>query len=272
MESREQTGFSMNPRPATSNRHVAVQFGKLAAYFAFLLVLSYVVRVLFAQVDLEAWAGFKKVTDLINSTANVTAKRDDIIVAAYSLFLTLLGVIPVGWVYTVTKEEEGYDQSLVQTLIVLSLTVCGVMLMLQDSLARAFGFLGVVGAVRYRNTLRDPKDAVFVFVALGIGMGCGLGVYHVAGLLTLVLCVVFLVMWTLKTGQSSVVPFRSEKPAKEKKDKEKKDKSKKEKKKAKLDDLLANLSEETQQTVRNELNPEESEITARAPKPGGENR
>jgi hypothetical protein len=69
-----------------------------------------------------------------------------------------------------------------------------------------------------------------------------------------------------------VVPFRSEKPAKEKKDKEKKDKSKKEKNKAKLDDLLAQLSEETQQTVRNELNPEESEITARAPKPGGENR
>ncbi|HEU4390561.1 MAG TPA: DUF4956 domain-containing protein [Blastocatellia bacterium] len=230
-----------------SNRQVNLQIWKLAAYFSGLVLFSYVTRLVFTQFDLESWAGFKKFTDLINETANVTAKRDDLIVTAYSLLVTLLGVIPVCWVYTFTKEEEGYDQSLVQTLIVLALTVCGVMMMLQDSLARAFGFLGVVGAVRYRNTLKDPKDAVYVFVALGIGMGCGLRVYHVAALLSVVLCVVFLVMWKLGTGQAGAINLRLEKPAKEK-TKEKKNKGERD-----LDALLALLSDETRHAVKKEL-------------------
>lgn len=246
-------GFHVQTEDKPSNRQLSVQIWRLAAYFSGLLLFSYVTRLLFSQFNLDSLAGFKKFTDLINETANVTAKRDDVIVTAYSLGLTLLGVLPIGWVYTFTKEEEGYDPSLVQTLFVLGLTVCGVMMMLQDSLARAFGFLGVVGAVRYRNTLKDPKDAVYVFVALGIGMGCGLRVYHIAGLLSLVLCVVFLVMWKLGTGQSGQINLRAEAA------KEKPGKIKKHTEKRAFEALLSQLSDETRHAVKKELNKKRAE-------------
>jgi uncharacterized protein DUF4956 len=245
---------SMEPPEKNNQRRASVQIWKVAAYFVGLVIFSFAMKLIFAQVDLDSWTGFKKFTDLMNETANVTQKRDDLIVTGYSLALTLLGVIPLGWVYMITKEDEGYDQSLVQTLIVLAITVCGVMMMLQDSLARAFGFLGVVGAVRYRNTLKDPKDAVFVFVALGIGMGCGLRVYHVAASLSLVICIVFLVMWKLRTGQSRVVIDKGGAEKKEKKAKDKK------KKGEKLDAMLALLSDETRQAVQDELRVKRGEM------------
>ena len=260
----------MQTQDKPSARSVNAQFWKIAAYFSGLFLFSYLTKALFSLIDVENWAGFKKFTDLINETANVTAKRDDLIVTAYSLGLTLLGLIPVGWVYTVTKEEEGYDPSLVQTLIVLGMTVCGVMMMLQDSLARAFGFLGVVGAVRYRNTLKDPKDAVFVFVALGVGMGCGLRVYHVAALLSLVICIVFLVMWKMRTGQAGAARLAMEMSvAKEKKQKEKKNKNEKHKDEKhkdekhkdekRLDALLSQLTDETRHAVKKELKAKRAE-------------
>ena len=254
----------MQAQDATRKRPIAIQFLKLLVYFFVIFLVALLTRKFFASFDPDSWAGFKKFTDLIHSTANVTAKRDDLIITGYSLFLTLLGVVPIGWVYTITKEEEGYDPSLVQTLIVLALTVCGVMLMLQDSLARAFGFLGVVGAVRYRNTLRDPKDAVFVFVALGIGMGAGLGVYHVAGALSLVLCLVFLAMWVLRVGQDNplILPEKGGKG----KDKDKKDKKPKEGKEVKkINELLSLLSAETRQDVEAELAAKRLRVTESGP-------
>lgn len=252
----------MQAQDQTRKRPIAIEFAKVLGYFVIIWLVAFLTRKFFLSFDPDAWAGFKKFSELIHQTANVTAKRDDLIVTAYSLFLTLLGVLPIGWVYTITKEEDGYDSSLVQTLIVLSLTVCGVMLMLQDSLARAFGFLGVVGAVRYRNTLRDPKDAVFVFVALGIGMGAGLGVFHVTAALSLVLCLVFLAMWVLRVGQDHplIVP---EKGAKNKDKKDKKPKEGKEIKK--INELLALLSTETRQDVEAELAAKRLHITESGP-------
>lgn len=247
----------MEDQDKLSKRQANVQIWKLAAYFGGVVLLTYLSKRFLLQLDLESLSAFKKVTQLINETANVTHRQDDIIVTTYSLALTLLAVIPIGWVYMITKDEEGYDQSLVQTLIVLGLTVCGVMMMLQDSLARAFGFLGVVSAVRYRNTLKDPKDAVYVFVALGIGMGCGLGVYHIAAWLSLSLCIVFLVMWKLKTGQSRAVGAQDENSA----TRSKKHKEKKRHQEAYLDDVLALLSDETRQAVKAELLARRAETT-----------
>jgi hypothetical protein len=247
----------MEAQDKPSKRQANVQIWKLVAYFVVVVLFTYLSRRFFLQLDLESWSAFKKVTQLINETANVTQRRDDIIVTTYSLTLTLLGVIPVGWVYMITKDEEGYDQSLVQTLIVLGLTVCGVMMMLQDNLARAFGFLGVVSAVRYRNTLKDPKDAVYVFVALGIGMGCGLGVYHIAAWLSLYLCLVFLMMWKLKIGQSRAASVKNENSE----TKLKKNKSKKHDQGTDIDGVLALLSDETRQAVKDELLTRRAETT-----------
>jgi len=81
--------------------------------------------------------------------------------------------LPVAWLYTITRQKRGYNQSVVQTLILLPVVVAGVLVLVKFSLALAFSLAGIVAAVRFRNTLEDSKDAVYIFVVTGIGLAAG---------------------------------------------------------------------------------------------------
>src|SRR2546427_13243390 len=96
---------------------------------------------------------------------------------ATSTALAMIGalalVIPVARVYMLTKQRQGYDPSVVQTVILLPLAVAGIVAVVQNSLALAFSLAGLAAAVRFRNTLKDTKDAVYIFVAMGVGLAAG---------------------------------------------------------------------------------------------------
>src|SRR5207253_1628659 len=83
------------------------------------------------------------------------------------MLTALLLVLPVSWVYMLTKQRSGYDQSVVQTVIILPMTVAATVILVQNSLALAFTLAAIVAAVRFRNTLKDTKDAVYIFLAVG---------------------------------------------------------------------------------------------------------
>lgn len=182
-----------------------VRLWKLGAYFLLLALFAVLNIELFRELGKNSYfEGFSKIQELLSTSFDVIHQWDDVIVTLYSLLMAFIFVLPIGWVYILTKEEEGIDPAMAQTLVVLGLVVSGVMMLVQDNLARAFGLVGIVAAVRYRNTLRDAKDAVYVFLAIGVGMACGLKVYHVAVLLSLTICGVFILLWKFKIGRLGV--------------------------------------------------------------------
>jgi hypothetical protein len=89
-------------------------------------------------------------------------------VSAFALML------PVTWIYILTRRRKGFLQSVVQTLVILPIVVAGVVFMVKNSLALAFSLGGIVAAVSFRNTLRDTKDAVYIFLATGVGLAAGI--------------------------------------------------------------------------------------------------
>jgi hypothetical protein len=93
--------------------------------------------------------------------------------AAYGMVVAVLLAIPVAWVYTLTRQKRGYRQSVVQTLVILPAVVAAIVVMVKYSLALAFSLAGIVAAVRFRTTLEDSKDAVYIFLATGIGFAAG---------------------------------------------------------------------------------------------------
>lgn len=187
--------------PEAIGRFRESRFTKLAAYYVLIGVSLILTMQLFAELQQSfAFEEFIKLTELIAAELNVTAKIDEVLVTFLSLVAAFLFVIPVAWVYVITKQEEGYDQSVVQTIIVIALVVAGLMMVIQDSLARAFGLVGIVAAVRFRTTMKDTKDAVYIFLALGIGMAAGLGANHIALFLSLIVNAVFLMLWKFKVG------------------------------------------------------------------------
>jgi hypothetical protein len=100
----------------------------------------------------------------------------------------------------VTKRRGGYDQSVVQTVIMLPMTVAGTVILVRNSLALAFALAAIVAAVRFRNNLKDTKDAVYIFLALAVGVAAGVVAPTVALVMSIVFNVAILALWTYNVG------------------------------------------------------------------------
>lgn len=116
--------------------------------------------------------------------------------AAFALML------PVTWIYVMTRRRKGFRQSVVQTLIILPIVVAGVVFMVKNSLALAFSLGGIVAAVSFRNTLRDTKDAVYIFLATGVGLAAGIQSVSLAAALSITFNVVILILWYTDFGRA----------------------------------------------------------------------
>jgi uncharacterized protein DUF4956 len=131
-----------------------------------------------------------------------------------SMLASLAFVVPVAYVYMVTKQRRGYDQSVVQTVIILPMVVAGTLILVQNSLSLAFALGAVLAAVRFRNTLKDTKDAVYIFLALAVGVAAGVFSPAVAAVSSVVFNVVVLGLWHFNVGniyvdqQGRVAPLR----------------------------------------------------------------
>src|SRR6185369_5683794 len=67
------------------------------------------------------------------------------------------------------SRESSQAQTLIAVAGALMVAVIG------DSMARAFGLVGLGAFIRFRSGIKDPRDAAVMFVMIGIGMACGLG-------------------------------------------------------------------------------------------------
>ncbi len=67
-------------------------------------------------------------------------------------------------------------------LLIMTVAAAVVVAVIGDSLARAFGVVGLGSFIRFRSSIKDPRDVVLFFVAIGTGMACGLGAVITAGI------------------------------------------------------------------------------------------
>ncbi|MCA2983252.1 MAG: DUF4956 domain-containing protein [Gemmatimonas sp.] len=109
--------------------------------------------------------------------------------------------LPVAWVYLLTRAKRGYQQSVVQLLIILPTVVAGIVLLVKYSLALAFSLAGIVAAVRFRNSLDDSKDAVYVFLATAIGLSSAVNL-PVAAVLSLTFNLLAFALWYTDFGSA----------------------------------------------------------------------
>ncbi len=117
--------------------------------------------------------------------------------------LTLLLAFVLGhvlaWTYMLSHTGLSYSRSFVQSLVALPIIIslAMVVLTLANSLIIAFGLMGAVAIVRFRNILKDTRDTAFLLLALVVGLGTGTGGFEVAILGTLAICAVLLLLhWT----------------------------------------------------------------------------
>lgn len=71
-----------------------------------------------------------------------------------------------------------------QTQILMAVVAGGMMMVVGDSAARAFGIFAAASLVRFRTNIRDPKETTVLLVCLGVGLAAGVGRWDMAVILT----------------------------------------------------------------------------------------
>ena len=92
-----------------------------------------------------------------------------------------------------------------QTQILMAVVAGGMMMVVGDSAARAFGIFAAASLVRFRTNIRDPKEITVLLISLAIGLASGVGRWDLAIVLTLFSLVV---LWLLEWREPEQV-FRS---------------------------------------------------------------
>lgn len=113
--------------------------------------------------------------------------------AAFALLAAFLLSIPVALVYRYTSTPGEFDPAIAQSILVLPTTVAGVILVIQGSLALAFSLAGVVTAVRFRSSLKDTDDAIYIFLAVAIGVAAGARALDIAVVVCVSVCLALII-------------------------------------------------------------------------------
>ena len=120
---------------------------------------------------------------------------------AVAIVGALLTALPVSWVYMGIRNDDDYDQSLINTILVLPMVVTGIVIIVQNSLALAFSLAGIAGAVRFRNSLKSSGDALFILLSVGIGLAAGIGAIELAAVISIAFNYCFAVLWITEYGE-----------------------------------------------------------------------
>ncbi|HEY5618566.1 MAG TPA: DUF4956 domain-containing protein [Vicinamibacterales bacterium] len=107
----------------------------------------------------------------------------------------LLGAA-LGVVRPVRSEIVPRSAHVIQAQILLAIVGAIIIVVVGESLAKAFAIVGAAGLVRYRARIRDVKDAGVMLIALALGLTAGSGMF----LFAFVSCVFVIgVLWLLES-------------------------------------------------------------------------
>jgi hypothetical protein len=118
-----------------------------------------------------------------------------------AMIAAILVSLPISWTYMAVRGGNEYDQSLVNTIIVLPMVVTGIVIIVQNSLALAFSLAGIAGAVRFRNSLKSSGDALFILLAVAVGLSAGIGAIELAAVISIFFNYCYALLWVTEYGE-----------------------------------------------------------------------
>lgn len=124
----------------------------------------------------------------------------------FTILFSFLMSVMIAFTYEKTSRQVARPDNYIQSLVLIALVAATIMQAIGDSLARGLGMLGALSIIRFRTTLRNPRNIVFMFSSLAAGIACGVGGFVIAFVGTVGLCVsAFLLRLTPFSRQQNLV-------------------------------------------------------------------
>jgi len=86
-------------------------------------------------------------------------------------------------------QDKPMTQAIEHAQVLLCVAGALVMMIVGESLPRAFGIAGAASIIRFRTPIEDPKDITVLFILMALGMATGVGALGIAAAGTAFVCV-----------------------------------------------------------------------------------
>lgn len=85
----------------------------------------------------------------------------------------------MAYVYKTSTGDE-YEPDIAQSQILLACIMALVLMVVGDSISRAFGAVGILSVIRFRSNVKNSAEAASLLSAVAVGMACGVGMFRLA--------------------------------------------------------------------------------------------
>lgn len=153
----------------------------------------------------------KYLYDVINNSSG-TLRMEDIL-------LRIVVSIALGCViylsYHITHTGGIYSKKFNITLLTLTILTTMVMTVIGNNIALSLGMVGALSIIRFRTSIKDSRDTVYIFWTIIIGICCGVGDFTVAALGSSAVFLVLLLFGRVKKENRTLLIIKGERTKEE---------------------------------------------------------
>ena len=131
------------------------------------------------------------------------------------ILMNFLAALVVGFVifvsYRLSHSGAVYSAKFNASLWMLTVVTTLVMCVIGNNIALSLGMVGALSIVRFRTAVKDPRDTAYIFWTIAVGVCCGISDFMIAGIGSLVIFCLMLIIGNLKTNDRYLIIIRREK-------------------------------------------------------------
>ena len=140
--------------------------------------------------------------NIINTYSNESVTTGTIV--SMLIMVAVLAIYEF-FVYRFVSHRSFYNKSFNVTTAVLPFFISSIILCLQSNLVITLGTIGALAIIRFRTSVKDPVDMLYLLWSVFIGIICGCQLYEVGVLTSIIVTVVLLILEHVNFGRKPYV-------------------------------------------------------------------
>ena len=137
--------------------------------------------------------------------ANYTSEEIQLTQLFGILVITSLIACYIFVVYRLVTKKTFYSKNFNISIAAIAVITAAIILAVQSSIVISLGMVGALSIVRFRTAVKEPMDLCFLFWSIAVGICCGARMTEIAGILSIVLTILVIVLDRLPVGRAPMI-------------------------------------------------------------------
>ena len=138
----------------------------------------------------------EQILDIISSQSGELLLTDIIMRVGFSVILGIVIFIS----YYISHYGNVYSKKFNVTLVILTVLTATVMIVIGNNVALSLGMVGALSIIRFRTSVKDSRDTVYIFWTIIVGICAGVGDFLVATIGSIAVFIVLLLFGSVKNN------------------------------------------------------------------------